>query len=380
MGGSDPEKDDGIVGPRPRAPSLPPYVPGPSMDQIIHDHGIEPHGVTRLSSNENPLGPPLAAIEAIKRDAARAHLYPDGNGTRLKKALASIWDVSPDWITLGNGSAEVIESAAAGYLGSGDEAVGFEYGFALFRKAAMASGQGFREIPMADGFQYDPDALAAGCVPPVRVVFLANPNNPTGSFLTGKELESLLDNVPPDILFVLDEAYHGYPPRDIESQPPDGIDILKRLGSRNLLVTRSFSKIYGLAGLRVGAGIAHPSVVEVLERVRSPINVNCLAQTACLAALSSPEHLERSRELTKRGRSFLIETLEKLPVRVFGDSGNFLMLDLGRSAAPVIEKMALKGVIVRGLTPYGLNDCLRVTIGTMADCARFVEALVSALG
>lgn len=362
--------------PRSRLANLSPYVPGKSLEEIRRETGLDPCRIVKLASNENPLGPPPEVLEAVRKEAADIHLYPDGNGSELKKALAAEWGVEPAWITLGNGSSEVIENAALGFLDSGQEALGFEYGFALYEKAARVADREYRVVPMTPDFEYRVDALLQTAKDRVRLVFLANPNNPTGSFLDQAGLRRLLSRIPDHVLVVLDEAYHGY---GSGTEDPDGITLLKDLGLRNLLVTRTFSKLYGLAGLRIGAGIAHPDIVDVLERVRSPINVGHLSQVACRVALGCSDHLSRSREMTIRERAAIRERLADLHLGAFGNAGNFLMVETGRPARPLIASMAREGVVVRGLDPYGLDHSFRVTIGTRDQNRRFLDALSRAL-
>ncbi len=360
-----------MVKPRPQVEKLVPYVPGKPIEELERELGIE--GAVKLASNENPLGPSPRAVEAVRSAAADVHRYPDGGCYHLRRELARRLGVEPDNIILGNGSNEVLELVARTFLGPGDEAVMGEYAFIVFPLVTMAVGARCVLSPMP-GMVHDLDDMLFRITPATRVVFLANPNNPTGTFVDRASLERFLAEVPEDVLVVVDEAYYHY------AQGPDYLDTTTLLGTRKALVTtRTFSKVYGLAGLRVGYGVSDAEIIDWMNRVREPFNVNSLAQRAALAALEDDRHVARSVETNARGKQFLERELAEMGVVFWPSRTNFILIDVGRDAGRVYEKLLARGVIVRPVAPYGLRTHLRVTVGAEEENARFIEALRAVL-
>ncbi len=353
---------------------LTPYEPGKPIEELERELGITDS--VKLASNENPLGPSPAALEAARRAAAHVARYPDGHGFALKQALSARLGVAPECITLGNGSNDVLDLVARAFLGPGRSAVFSEHAFAVYPIATQAVGARARVAPAlpADHHSqphgHDLEALYAAVAEDTRVVFIANPNNPTGTWVDRAGLRAFLERLSPEVLCVVDEAYAEY------VEEPDYPDAARWLTDfPNLIVTRTFSKIHGLAGLRVGYGLSHPEVAGLLNRVRQPFNVNGPAQAAALAALGDEAHVRRSRALNRRGLEQLQAAVRGLGLRWIPSVGNFLTVDLGRPAGPVYEALLRRGVIVRPVANYGFPNHLRVTVGTEAQNARFLEAL-----
>ncbi|MEW6764723.1 MAG: histidinol-phosphate transaminase [Pseudomonadota bacterium] len=354
---------------------LSPYVPGKPIEELERELGIQ--GAVKLASNENPLGPSPSALEAMRAHAGAVHLYPDGNGFKLKQALAQHLSVAVEAITLGNGSNDVLDLIARAFLGEGRGAVFSEHAFAVYPISTQAVGgiaQLAKALPADDPEQprgHDLAAMRRAVDERTRVVFLANPNNPTGTWVEKGALHGFIASLPQDVLVVVDEAYIEFV--DEESDFPNAISWLAEFP--NLIVTRTFSKIHGLAGLRVGYAVSHPQVADVLNRVRQPFNVNLLALEAACAALADPEHVRRTRELNRAGLRQVREGIETLGLSALPSLGNFLCIDMKRPAQPIYDGLLRQGVIVRPVANYGLPDFLRVSIGTEEENARFLSAL-----
>ena len=346
---------------------LRPYQPGKPVEELQRELGLR--DVVKLASNENPLGPSHRALEAARRSLDQIHFYPDGAGFELKHALADNLGVSSDRITLGNGSNDVLELVARAYLQPGDEAVFSEYAFAIYPLVTL----GCSAKPVSvDSHLYGHDlaAMADAITERTRVVFLANPNNPTGTWFNDQALDNFLARVPERVIVVLDEAYFEYVE---ESHYPDGLKRLDRYP--NLVVTRTFSKIHGLAGLRVGYAVSHPQIADVLNRVRQPFNVNIPALAAAQAALGDLDHIENSKSENTAGLVQLAEGLDALGFTQIPSVANFIAFDCGGDAETVYQGLLREGVIVRPLGGYGLPNHLRVTAGTARDNERFLQAL-----
>jgi histidinol-phosphate aminotransferase len=357
---------------------LKPYVPGKPVSELERELGIR--DAVKLASNENPLGPSprarQAAIEAME-DLGR---YPDGGAFALRAALAQHHGLGPDSVTLGNGSNDVLDAIARTFLGPDTQAVVSEHAFAVYPICTQAVGATLRVAPAHDGslgprFGHDLDAMADLVNHETRLVFVANPNNPTGTWVPVDELLGFLQGLPDHVMAVVDEAYFEYVE---EEEYPDATRWLNDLP--NLIVTRTFSKAYGLAGLRVGYALSHPQVAELLNRVRHPFNVNAPAQAAALAALGDHEHIRRSVALNRQGMAQLTDAFEELGLDYIPSVGNFVALDLGRPAAEVDQALLREGVITRPIAGYGMPDHLRVTIGLPEENARFLAALRKVLG
>ncbi|GAB4445435.1 MAG: histidinol-phosphate transaminase [Rhodocyclaceae bacterium] len=353
--------------------AISPYQPGKPISELAREMGFSASSIVKLASNENPLGMSpkarQAAIEAIG-DVAR---YPDGNGFELKAALARRYRVRPEAIVLGNGSNDVLEMVARAFLSREVAAVYSQHAFAVYPLATRAAGAAGIEVPARE-YGHDLEAMLSAITPQTRVVFIANPNNPTGTLARGEQIELFLERVPGEVLVVLDEAYSEYLPPALCY---DSIGWLERFP--NLVVTRTFSKAYGLAGLRVGFGLAHPEVADLLNRVRQPFNVGSVALAAARAALGDEGFVAMSHEHNRRGMAQLIAGFERLGVSYIPSYGNFVSFHAG-DAARVNARLLERGIIVRPIANYGLPRHLRVTVGLDSENQRFLQALADALG
>ena len=353
----------------PGVQKLSPYVPGKPVDELARELDLDPLRIVKLASNENPLGPSPKVLEAITAALPELTRYPDGNGFALKSALAQRCGVQTSQVTLGNGSNDILELVARAFLAPGLNAVFSEHAFAVYPIVTQAVGAAAHVVP-AKHFGHDLEAMLAAIDAQTRVVFIANPNNPTGTWFGPQQLESFLARVPESVLVVLDEAYIEYAEGD---ELPDGLTYLARYP--NLLVSRTFSKAYGLAALRVGYGICSAQIADVLNRVRQPFNVNSLALAAAGAALADAEYLAKGRRLNDTGMLQLEAGFRELGLSWIASKGNFIAVDLGREAMPVFQALLREGVIVRPVANYGMPTYLRISIGLPEENARFLEAL-----
>lgn len=356
---------------------LRPYMPGKPISELEREYGVAES--VKLASNENPLGPPASAIDAINAATAELALYPDGSGFLLKERLADYLSIDPACLTLGNGSNDVLVLLAESFLTPNVEVIFDQYSFVVYRLAAQAVDAAIRIAPsyLSDhriAFGHDLDAFRALITDKTRLIFIANPNNPTGTWLTEDELYAFMRDVPAHAIVVVDEAYAEYVTR---KDYPDTLSWLEEFP--NLVVTRTFSKIYGLAGLRVGYAISHPDLAEILNRVRQPFNVNSLAQVAAIAALADQEFVEQSRQLNTTGLQELTAAMAGMGLTVNPSIGNFVLVDLGRPAMPVYEKMLAEGVIVRPVANYGFPNHFRITVGLPEQNQRLLDTLGHAL-
>src|SRR5690606_33517839 len=354
---------------QPGVQQLSPYVPGKPVDELARELDLDPASIVKLASNENPLGPSPKALEAIRGELVDLTRYPDGNGFELKSRLAARCGVQISQLTLGNGSNDILDLVARAYLAPGLNAVFSQYAFAVYPISTQAVGAQGKVVP-AQAYGHDLEAMLAAIDANTRVVFIANPNNPTGTWFGPDALERFLARVPGHVLVVLDEAYIEYAEGD---ELPDGLDYLARYP--NLLVSRTFSKAYGLASLRVGYALSSPQVADVLNRVRAPFNVNSLALTAACAALDDADYLAASRRTNDAGMAQLEAGFRGLGLSWIPSKGNFIAVDFGRDAAPINQALLQAGVIVRPVAGYGMPTFLRVSIGTEQENARFLEAL-----
>ncbi len=353
----------------PGVQKLSPYVPGKPVDELARELGLDPAGIVKLASNENPLGPSPRVLDAIRAELGELTRYPDGNGFELKQALAARFAVDPACVTLGNGSNDVLEMIARAYLAPGLNAVFSAHAFAVYPIATQAVGAQGKVVPAKD-WGHDLDAMLAAIDADTRVVFLANPNNPTGTWFGPEALARFLKAVPERVLVVLDEAYIEYAEG---TELPDGMRYLAE--HPNLIVSRTFSKAYGLAALRVGYAVSSPQIAAVLNRVRQPFNVNSLALAAACAALEDADYLARSREVNSAGMRQLEAGCRELGLSWIPSRGNFVAIDMGQDAAPINQALLHEGVIVRPVAGYQMPTFLRVSIGLEAENARFLEAL-----
>ena len=356
--------------------AIKPYVPGKSLEELERELGIT--GAIKLASNENPLGPAPAAVEAMQRAAQRAHLYPDGAAFALKRALAARLGTGLEELAVGNGSNELLTLMVRTFCQPGDHAVVPTCSFVAYRVILQAAGIPWTDAPLRPGYQPDVDALLEACEPTTRLLFLANPNNPTGTYLGAEGLRRLLEQTPPEVLVVIDEAYDAY------VQAEDYVSALEMRDLRErLIVTRTFSKVYGLGGARCGWAVGPAELIDYVNRVREPFNCNALAQAAATAALGDDDFVRRSVELNEAGRQVLeagLAELEDREVSWTPSQTNFLLVHLGqRQGTRIYDRMLRQGVIVRPMTGYGLEHSVRITIGTEDQCHRCLGALERAL-
>ncbi|MFM9913676.1 MAG: histidinol-phosphate transaminase [Methylophilaceae bacterium] len=348
--------------------SISPYQPGKPISELARELGLEEANIVKLASNENPLGispKALAAMEDALHDVAR---YPDGNGFALKQAICRKFGVAMPQIVLGNGSNDVLELVARAFLSQGLESVFSQHAFAVYPLVTQATGATGIVAPAKD-FGHDLTAMRAAITLQTRVVWIANPNNPTGTLLDKAALYDFLQDVPKTVLVVLDEAYDEYLSDSLKSA---SIDWLKSF--ENLVITRTLSKAYGLAGLRVGFALAHASIADLMNRVRQPFNVNSVAQAAALAALADDDFVARSRALNTMGLRQVTQGLTKLGLEFIPSFGNFVSVRVG-DATKVYQSLLKKGVIVRPVANYGMPEYLRVSIGLAHENARFLQAM-----
>ncbi|WP_353231776.1 histidinol-phosphate transaminase [Pseudomonas helleri] len=358
---------------QPGVQQLSPYVPGKPVDELARELDIDPATIVKLASNENPLGASPKALAAIREELAELTRYPDGNGFALKTLLAEQTGVQLNQVTLGNGSNDILELVARAYLAPGLNAVFSEHAFAVYPIVTQAIGATAHVVPAKD-WGHDLPAMLGAIDENTRVVFLANPNNPTGTWFSAQALNEFLQDVPECVLVVLDEAYIEYAEG---SELPEGVEFLSAYP--NLLVSRTFSKAYGLAALRVGYGLSSAVVADVLNRVRQPFNVNSLALAAACAALQDADYLAESRRLNEAGMEQLQDGFRELGLQWIPSKGNFIAVDLGHVAAPVYQGLLREGVIVRPVANYGMPNHLRITIGLPAENTRLLEALAKVL-
>lgn len=353
--------------------AIAPYQGGKPIEELAREFGLDPTRIVKLASNENPLGMPASAKDAIRAmlatDLAR---YPDGNAFDLKAALSAQLGVPAEWLTLGNGSNDILELAATAHLAPGRACVYAQHSFAVYALATQARGARHVVVP-ARSLEHDLDAMLAAIDADTALMYVANPNNPTGTFIPAQTLQSFLAQVPARVTVVLDEAYNEYLPPELKC---DSVSWVRRFS--NLLVSRSFSKAYGLAGLRIGYGIAQPVLTDLLNRVRQPFNVNSVAQAAAVAALRDRDFLARSYAMNRDGMAQLTAAFERLGLHYVPSRGNFILVEVG-DAARVNQALLRQGVIVRPVANYGLPTWLRVSIGLPEENDRFVAALTIAL-
>jgi histidinol-phosphate aminotransferase len=352
--------------------SIAPYQPGKPISELAREMGLAEDSIIKLASNENPIGVSPLARRAIERVLDGLARYPDGNGFELKQALARRHGVPLEGIVLGNGSNDVLELAARAFLAPGQQAIYSQHAFAVYPLAVQAVGAHGMEVPARD-YGHDLDAMRRAVTDRTRVIFIANPNNPTGTFVRAGELERFLSALPGQVLVVLDEAYNEYLPAGVRA---DTVGWLGRYPG--LVITRTFSKVYGLAGLRVGYALAAPGVADLMNRVRQPFNVNSVSLAAATAALDDGEFVGRSHELNLAGMRQLTAGFARLRLDYIPSYGNFVSFRVG-DAAGVFRRLLALGVIVRPIASYGLPEHLRVTVGLPAENERFLTALERSL-
>ncbi len=344
-----------------------PYVPGRPIEEVKRELGLK--SVIKLASNENPYGPCPKALKAICRAAQQVNRYPDGDCYDLRQALAQRLKVSSRQLIFGNGSDEVIVLATRAFVQKGDEVIIAQPSFLIYAIAAKLAAAKIKTVPLKN-FYYDLEGMKRCLTAKTKMVFLGNPDNPSGQYLTQDDVQGFMRAVSPRTLVFIDEAYYEY------VQAPDyvnSVGLLKK--HKNIIVTRTFSKMYGLAGLRIGYGIAHEETIDCLNRVREPFNVNSLAQAAALACLNDPLYYQDLAREIARQRKILYAGIERLGLKYVASCTNFVLIDMGRPAGLVVRALLAKGVIVRDMSPWGLGRFIRVTIGTPLENKRFLNSL-----
>ena len=354
--------------------SIAPYLPGKPISELAREIGLDESSIIKLASNENPLGTSPLALEAMEKALNEVMRYPDGNGFELKKALSEKYVVNSDQIILGNGSNDVLELAARVFLKPGTSAVFSQHAFAVYPLVTQATGATGIVVP-AKNYDHDIDAMLEAITPDTRIVFIANPNNPTGTFLPAPDVLRFLEHIPRDVLVILDEAYNEYLP------DTSRVDTIKWLDNfPNLLITRTFSKIYGMAGIRIGFGLAHAQLSGLMNRIRQPFNVNSIGLAGALAAINDTEFVKRSYALNQAGMLQITTGLRQLGLTYIPSYGNFLSFKVenGKTAA-VYQYLLQRGIIVRPIGIYEMPEFLRVTVGLASENNKFLQLLESAI-
>ena len=342
------------------------YEPGKPIEETASKLGVHPDSIIKLASNENPLGPSPKAIEAMHAALENAQLYPNGGSFYLREALAARLGFTPENIILGNGSNEVIEFLGHAFLHRGDDGITSEYAFIAYKLIATLFGARTIETPSPD-YQQDLEAMLDAITPKTRVIFIANPNNPTGALISQDKINKFMSHLPEDIIVVFDEAYFEF----LEN-PPDTLQYVRE--GRNMVVLRTFSKIHGLAGLRIGYGIARSDVIAVLDKTRQPFNVNSIAHAGALAAFQDEAHQGETKRVVDEGRAYLQEQFAAMKLHFVPGAANFIMVNVGDGAA-VFQKLLAKKIIVRPLKGYQLPEWVRISVGTMEQNKQCIAAL-----
>lgn len=346
---------------------LKPYQPGKPIEELQRELSLKK--IIKLASNENPLGPSPKAVEAIKAGLSSINRYPESSCFYLKEALAKIFGLKPKNFIIGNGSDEIIVLALRTLINPGDEVIVATPTFLIYEIQAKACGANIKTVPLRD-FRYDLMKMKEAISAKTKIIFIANPDNPTGTYVTETEVLEFMDNISKKTIVFFDEAYFEFA-KNFSDFP----DTLKFLKDRNVIITRSFSKAYGLAGIRIGYGISSPEIIDYLERVREPFNVNTLAQVAAVQALKDKKFLHETLKTTEEGKKFLYRQFDKLGLAYIPSAANFILVDVNTDGKKVFELMLKEGVIVRDMQAWGLDNFIRVTIGTNEENKKFIKAL-----
>ena len=342
------------------------YEPGKPVEELAREMGLQPGDIIKLASNENPLGPSPKALDAMREALERAHFYPDGGAWALRNAIAGKLNLARENVILGNGSNEIIEFIGHAFLRHGDEVITARHAFAVY--ALMAQLFGARTVEVPDpGFVHDLDGMLAAITPHTRQRFIAKPNNPTGTLVSQEAIDRFMDKVPGHVLVIFDEAYYEF-----LDNPPDVLKYVRE--GRNVVVMRTFSKIQGLANLRIGYGLAPKEIAEVLQKTRQPFNANGIAQAGAMAGLFDEDHMRKTRELTHEGRAYLQGEFAAMDLEYVPSHANFVLVRVG-DGDRVFKSLLQRGLIVRAMRSYKLPEWIRVSVGTMEQNRRFVAEL-----
>jgi histidinol-phosphate aminotransferase len=350
----------------PQFRDLPVYEPGKPIEETARELGAQANEIIKLASNENPLGPSPKALAAMRAALDSGHRYPDGGGFYLRDALAKKLGLSRDHLILGAGSNEIIEFLGHAFLDRGDEVVTSEHAFVVYKLVAAVFGARTIEVRSPD-LRHDLDGIIAAITPKTRLIFIANPNNPTGTLAGQDEIDRFMERVPPEIVVVFDEAYFEY-----LDHPPDTLRFVR--AGRNVITLRTFSKIQGLANLRIGYGIARPELIQVLHKTRQPFNVSGLAQAAALAGLQDETHLSETKRITDEGRDYLQKEFAAMKLQFVPSVANFVLVNVG-DGAKIFRALLERRIIVRALKGYNLAPWIRISVGTMEQNRRCIAAL-----
>jgi histidinol-phosphate aminotransferase len=348
--------------------TLPVYQPGRPIEEVARELGLDPRSIIKLASNENPLGPSRLALRAMRNGIAQVNLYPDGSAFYLKQKLAARLGVTPNNLILGNGSNEILELLGHALLSSASEVVVSQYCFAVYPIVTALFGAKLVSVP-ARNYGHDLDAMLAAITPNTHIIFVANPNNPTGTAVSPEVLGNFLNRVPPHVVVALDEAYVEFLQR-----PLNLVQELAEGKKQNLILMRTFSKIFGLAGVRLGYGIGNPDFISQLEKIRQPFNVNAIAQVAALAALDDSSHAQRTKRITASGLRLYSRTFKKMGLEFIPSSANFILVRVG-DGQNAFNELQKRGIIVRPMGSYQLPEWIRISMGTSKQNKRCLEAL-----
>ncbi|AGB41353.1 histidinol-phosphate aminotransferase [Halobacteroides halobius DSM 5150] len=351
--------------------NIKPYVPGKPIEEVKRELGLDK--VIKLASNENPLGTSPTAVEKMQERLERAHIYPDGNAYSLRAKLSSKLEVAQDQLIFGNGSDELLAYLGQTFIKSDDEVIMAETTFSEYEFTTNLMGGNLIKVPLKD-YKHDLEEMVAAITEQTKMIFVCNPNNPTGTIVTSKEVEEFLEQVPDDVVVVFDEAYYEYVTND---DYPETIDYLSDYD--NLIILRTFSKAYGLSGLRIGYGISNPELIDYLKRVRQPFNVNEIAQVGAYSSLDDKKHLEKTLEYNNQGKEYLYQQFEELGLDYIPTESNFIIVDVEESNDQIFDKLLKEGVIIRSLSSFGYQTKIRVTVGLPEENKAFIEALKKVL-
>jgi len=350
--------------------SLVAYDPGKPIEETAREQGLDPSDIIKLASNENPLGPSPKAVEAMKEAAEGVHIYPDGGGYKLRGAIAEKFGFSRENVVISNGSNEIIELIGHGFLNPGDEVIAAKHAFVVYK--LMATLFGAETVEVDDpGFVHDLEAMAEAITPRTRMIFIANPNNPTGTMVDQAAIDRFMARVPDHVVVIFDEAYHEFVPG-----APDTLGFIRE--GRNVVVMRTFSKIQGLAGLRIGFGLTTPEIAAVLQKCRQPFNTNSIAQAGAIAGLLDEEHQRKTRELNEVGRAYFERSFAEMGLEYVPSHANFVLVNVGDGDG-VFKAMLKRGVIIRAMSSYKLPEWVRISVGTMPQNERCIATLKEVL-